>query len=217
MIFVFGPERIGSTSVMRLFSGHNRVQCQFISDKYNRVTVAGFMSKDNLPGDGQISEPPELVVLMIRDPIARVVSECFHKVDEGEIEPCPDDTEPAIWVMAVGDHSAMLDHIIYEVFKTGVDIFGTPFHPPVTRYATKPPVLVCRLKDIDALPKALGENGFPMFGRKITRENVCSYPELKFPKCYVDRMMENAYTEHFYSEKEIVEMRKKWTHKPKTS
>jgi hypothetical protein len=125
--------------------------------------------------------------------------------------------EPAIWVMAVGDHSAMLDHAIYEVFKTGLDVFSVPFHPPVALYTTEPPLLACRLKDIDELPKALGKNGFPVFGRKITHENACSYPELKFPKCYVDRMMENVYTEHFYSEKEIAEMRKKWTRKPGTS
>jgi hypothetical protein len=202
---------------MWLLSGYNRVHCHFIADKYNRTETAGFTAKDGTRGDGQIAELPELVVLMIRDPIARVVSECFHRVDEGEMEPCPDDMEPASWVMAVGDHSAMLDHLVYEVARTGIDIFSAPFHPPVMFYATNPLILACRLKDIDELPKALGENGFPMFGRKVPHKNPCSYPELKFPKCYVDRMMENVYTKHFYSEKEIVEMRKKWTRKPKTS
>ena len=211
MIIVFGPERIGSSSVVRLFSGHNRIQCQFIADKYNRVTVAGYVTKDNLLGDGKDTETLDLVVLMIRDPIARVVSECYHKVDEGEMEPCPDGMESANWVMAVGDHSAMLDHLVYEVAKAGLDVFSVPFRPPVMRYTTKPLMVACRLKDIDALPKALGDMGFPLFGRPVQHLNACSYPELKFPKCYVDRMMDNVYTRHFYTDEEIAEMRKKWT------
>ena len=211
MIIVIGPERVGSTSVIRLLSGYDRVQCQFIADRRNRVTSASFVSKNNEPFSGHVSGDPELIILMFRDPIARVVSECFHKVGEGELAACPDGMDPASWVMAVGDHSAMLDHVIYELPGTGLDILSVPFRPPVMIYGKKPLVLACRLKDIDELPEALGENGFPMFGREITRENAGDYPGLKFPKCYVDRMMGNVYTRHFYTDEEIDEMREKWT------
>ena len=197
---------------MRLLGGHDRVQCQFIRDKYNRVTVPGFVSKENLITHRPPSpRPVDAIVLMIRDPIARVVSECFHKVKENEMAPCPDDMDAADWVLAVGDHSAMLDHVIYEVFAaTGFDVLSIPFRPPVMFYATKPLIIACRLKDIDELPVALRDNGVPVFERKVTRENTCSYPELRFPKCYVDRMMNNAYTRHFYNDDEINEMSKKW-------
>ena len=211
MIVIFGPERTGTSSVTRLFSGHDRVQAHFVRDKYNRTVTSGFFSKDNRPHSLPKGASSQLVVLMARDPIARVVSECFHKVNEDELEPCPDDMEPAIWVMAVGDHDAAVDHLVYEIPAMGLDILSVPFRPPVMVYATKPLILACRLKDVDALPKTLGENGFPMFGRKITRLNACSYPELKFPKCYVDRMMDNVYTMYFYTDEEIDEMRNKWT------
>jgi hypothetical protein len=196
---------------MYLFGGYDRARRHFISDKYHRARGGGFLNKEDIEDETQGTGNLELVVLMFRDPIARVVSECFHKVDEGDLAPRPKGTDLAAWVLAVGDHSAMIDHLVYEVPNLGLDILSVPFEPPVMRYATAPLMLGCRLKDIDALPKALGENGFPMFGRKVLEANFGSYPKLRFPKHYVDRMMENVYTEHFYSKKEIVGMRKKWT------
>lgn len=208
MVIVFGPERSGTTAVMQIFGEDNRARRHFISDKYHRARGGGYFTSDGKFEGTQGTGNLELVVLMFRDPIARVVSECFHKAKEGDLEPCPDGMEPASWVMAVGDHSAMLDHLIYEVPNLGLDILSVPFEPPVMTYATNPPMLGCRLKDVDELLKALGYTGQ---GGKVVPMNVGSYPKLKFPKCYVDRMMQNVYTEHFYSEKEILEMREKWT------
>jgi hypothetical protein len=165
-----------------------------------------------LSGGGYVSSVTahikhKVIIFLARDPIARVVSECFHKVKEGELEA----GDTAEWVLDVGDHDAAMDHVIETMpIFCGFNILDEDFVPPYTLFTDVVPVLATRTRDLADLPRRLIPLGIVTFD-KMPHENRGSYPDLKFPKSYVEKMLGTPYTEKFFTGEEIEEMRERWT------
>jgi hypothetical protein len=150
---------------------------------------------------------PKLIIFLARDPIARVVSECFHRARNWEIEK----GYTAEWVMDVGDHDAVMDHIAETLpMFCRFSILDEYFAPPYTLYPDAVPVLATRTRDLADMPRVLALLGISTNG-KMPRKNLGYYPVLKFPESYVEKMLGTPYTEKFFTGEEIEEMRVRWT------
>ena len=215
MVLILGPERTGTTSLLVSLGGVNRGLVHHWSLHLPRL--GSFLTHDGkrtstIADIEKLYETMDirLVIVPVRAPIDRIVSDVFHRMNQGEIPPA--NGEPwSEYIMAMGHHDDAFYHMCYAVeHQIGAKILGKQFEPPSTIYEGKAPVLVARLRDFDKLPGILQDTGIEV--SEIRHVNAEDYrKDIKFPAIYVDRILGQLYTTTFYSEDEIEEMRQRWT------
>lgn len=158
-----------------------------------------------------------LVVMIVRDPIARNLSAYFHH----------DATEPTVEGFVNGyNHGVPEKWFDYQMLPaTGIDVFNYPFdHERGWMVIEHPqwPVLVLRAETPDdTRAAALAEfTGFPI--TTLPAKNTAAdrgysdaYTDFKrhleLPEAFVDRLLSMRYVRHFYSDVERDEFRDRWT------
>jgi hypothetical protein len=177
------------------------------------------------------------VITLVRDPVARCVSEFFDLLDQ--TIPCWEDR------FAAGNLKAgyLVDRLPYypgneTVFTWfddqmrsvfGVDVFEDECEVKegYRVYTTgKRPVLLIRLEDVDwafapAIEEFLGVSGVTLARENVAddRPGAALYRELQstpLPEDYVDRMYRSAVARCFYSEEELSRFKLRWTGRSKS-
>ena len=215
LILILAPERCGTVSLLESLEGYNRGIIHFMG-RY-QPGYGGFITQDHefvldRPRIDEIFRENKigLVITTVRDPVARIVSDVFHKASQGEV-PFRGDVPPVEYVMALGCPDNAMFHMEYEVERfVGIQVLDRPFRPRVSVYLDgRVPLMIVRIKDFDILPAALKEVGVDI--KEVKHINKCAYPQdIKFPTLYVDRILGMPYTKTFFTEDEIEEMRQKW-------
>ena len=219
-ILILTPERTGTISLTHYLRGYNRGSIHNPFAPQFKPFVGPFItdsSKILYEAEDIVdiwnTNTPQLIITIVRDPIARVVSDVYHKLEQDELPPIT--IPPADYIMMMGCHQDAEYLMEYEVkLQTNLTIVGTDFMPPATVYTSGlVPLIVTRLEDFDILPEALRIIGLDVKGIVPRTNETTDYPEedIKFPALYVERMLGTDYTKTFYSEEEIDTMRKRWT------
>jgi hypothetical protein len=172
------------------------------------------------------------VVTLVRDPVARNISDYFHKL--GEVEPARVGREPSDELVAelrtgflerFEDHELPLtwfDSELKGVF--GLDVYETPF--PVARgyglYANaRARAVVIRTEDLDRVAADALRELLGLEGMRLTAVNVGErkpyarlysrfVAQVELPSEYLSRMYDSRFARHFYAEEELAAFRRKW-------
>ena len=220
LILILTPERTGTISLTMYLEGYDRGSVHNPFVPLFKPFVGPFITKDNeVINEAEDvvkaldSRNLQLIITIVRDPIARVISDVYHKLERDELPPMT--TPPADYIMMVGCHEDAEYLMEYEVkLQTNLRIVGSDFTPPATLYTKgRVPLLVTRTEDFDVLPQALREIGLNVKDTIPHANKTSTYPkeDIKFPALYVERMLGTNYTKTFYLEEEIDTMRKRWT------
>jgi hypothetical protein len=172
------------------------------------------------------------VISMVRDPIARHISDYFHHLDEHLPDWRPRWREGRLGVdevmdnfLGVTDHA--VEHWFYEEIDNvlGIDVFSAAF-PHDIGYALyqRPPkvtLLVIRMEDMNrgapqAVEQLLGIRNFKLYSFNTAEQQ--SYRDLyrlfksqPLPGWYVEKAYTGRLARHFYSDSERENFARKWT------
>ncbi len=172
---------------------------------------------------------PIAVITLVRDPIARSVSDFFQNLSRyPELadlsNPAPIEDYRQTY-LEKHDHEFMdrwFDHHIKEPF--GVDWFDGPFDPSAghaTRTNGKNAYLLMQLELPDETKQRVVRDflGFDGFNLNITAnvgeqkdyaEIYRAFREIPFPRDYLDRMCGSRVARHFYTPQQLAAFRAKW-------
>jgi hypothetical protein len=170
------------------------------------------------------------VVSLVRDPVARHVSDFFHHIDR----------HLPGWRRAWRDGNLTVDHVMARFLSTadhvdhwfdtevklvfGVDVFQTPF-PHEAGYClyTRPPrvsVAVIRLEDLDRVAGRAAEEllGLPRFRMHPFNAGTegdyadlyAAFKRRPLPADFLDRAYAGRVARHFYSDQERERFARRW-------
>jgi putative capsular polysaccharide synthesis protein len=172
------------------------------------------------------------VVTLVRDPVARNISDYFHKL--AELNPARVAGEASDELVAelgreflerFEDHEVPLtwfDSELKSVF--GLDVYDAPF--PVAKgyglYANdNAAVLVVRAEDLDrvaadAFREFLGIEKLTLSAANLAQQKPYArlyrrfIEQVELPSEYLSRMYESRFARHFYAEEELAAFSRKW-------
>ena len=170
------------------------------------------------------------IITLVREPIGRNISaffENYHTFTDidytGSNVSLPDLIQ--LFITSY-NHDVPLRWFDIEMKSvTGIDVFNFPF-PKKTGYQviseSTHQLLILKLEAPDevkekAISEFLNISDFRLLRRNVgsNKDYATTYSRFKnaidLPKSYLDKMLTSKFTTHFYSEDEIVKIRKRWT------
>lgn len=163
------------------------------------------------------------IITLVRDPVSRALSECFHSPELTEVDVSSYDRA---WETVVKKklHNCDLEYParwfeeeLQHVFD--VDVLAHPFNrrEGYTRIETAEcDVLVCQMERLSTLiPTVISEFvGRPLEPTRTGVRTDSTYQAIKedayLPVTVLDRVYTSDYVEHFYSPKQIKTFRERW-------
>jgi hypothetical protein len=173
------------------------------------------------------------VISLVRDPVARQVSDYFHHIDrhlpgwrcrwrEGKLGIAE------VLENFLGTHDPTYNWFEAEIDSVlGIDVYASPF-PHEVGYGiySQPPkvtLLVLRLEDLDrvanpAIQQLLGIQGFQIYSFNLGTESgygeiYRQFKRLALPAWYLEKMYSGRIARHFYTSTELDGFAAKWLHR----
>jgi hypothetical protein len=176
------------------------------------------------------------IITLVRDPIARNISSFFQTLEmEYQLsyedllksnDPIKMDVLLDLFVNKVKNHEYPLHWFDNEMKRYfGIDVFDHPF-PKERGYkiikSNKIEFLIIKLECLrdngeSAFEKFLNLEKFEFTNDNVSQNKLYSFlyndfkKNIVLPDSYINSMYKSKYVNHFYSEDEIIEMKKKWT------
>jgi hypothetical protein len=225
-LFQFG--KVGSKAIQEaLYSaGYNRhvVHLHWPSDMMTTYPDCIFSYEEVVRRE---LERPIKFIVGVRDPIARAIAGYFETASTGDEAALLNTPVEMLGEIITEDffHAGRIDFILNWIehsFFRDVDVYGFAFNPAegyVVIESDSTQIFLYRLEDLPRLEEPLSQ--FAGLNLRLQRVNAAAdkpyaalyraaIEDIRFDSSDVERAMSSQMTRHFYSEREIEHMRKRW-------